>query len=223
MADKVLFSWSGGKDSALALYRTLNDERYEVAGLLTTVNEGYRRISMHGVMESLLEQQAESIGLPMHKVYLPPDSSNEEYEARMERELTRQKQDGVSAVAFGDIFLFEIKKYRESKLSEIGMKGVFPLWGHTDCYKDFIELGFRAVVASADAKVLDGTFPGRPFDGEFVADLPRDVDPNGENGEFHTFVFDGPIFRHSIPYTAGEVVQRDGFYYCDIRPQADTD
>jgi uncharacterized protein (TIGR00290 family) len=223
MAQKVLFSWSGGKDSALALYRTLNDERYDVAGLLTTVNEGYHRISMHGVLESLLEQQAESIGLPMHRVYLPQESSNEEYEARMERELLRQKDSGISAVAFGDIFLFEIKRYREENLSKIGMQGIFPLWGRTDCYKDFIELGFKAVVASADAKVLDGTFPGRMFDGEFVAALPRDVDPNGENGEFHTFVFDGPIFRHSIPYTAGEVVQRDGFYYCDIRPQADTD
>ena len=223
MADKVLFSWSGGKDSALALYRTLNDERYDVAGLLTTVNEGYRRISMHGVMESLLEQQAESIGLPMHKVYLPPDSSNEEYEARMERELLRQKENGISAVAFGDISLFEIKRYREENLARIGMKGVFPLWSKTDCYNDFIELGFRAVVASADAKQLDETFPGRPFDEEFVAALPRDVDPNGENGEFHTFVFDGPIFRHTIPYTAGEVVQRDGFYYCDIRPQVDTE
>ena len=223
MAQKVLFSWSGGKDSALALHRTLNDERYDVAGLLTVVNEGYRRISMHGVMETLLEQQAESIGLPMHRVYLPPDSSNQEYEARMERELLRHKQDGVSAVAFGDIFLFEIKKYREGNLARIGMKGVFPLWGQTDSYRDFIELGFKAVVASADAKRLDGTFPGRLFDREFLDALPQSIDPNGENGEFHTFVFDGPIFRHAIPYTAGEVVQRDGFYYCDIRPQADTD
>ena len=220
MSQKVLFSWSGGKDSALALHRTLNDERYDVAGLLTVVNEGYRRISMHGVMESLLEQQAQSIGLPMHRVYLPPDSPNQEYEARMERELLRHKQGGVSAVAFGDIFLFEIKKYREGNLARIGMKGVFPLWGRTDSYKDFIELGFKAVVASADAKQLDGTFPGRMFDREFLDALPQSIDPNGENGEFHTFVFDGPIFRHAIPYTAGEVVQRDGFYYCDIRPHA---
>lgn len=223
MADKVLFSWSGGKDSALALHRMLNDGRYEVAGLLTTVNEGYRRISMHGVLESLLEQQAESIGLPMHRVYLPADSSNQEYEARMKQELRRHKDSGVSAVAFGDIFLFEIKKYREENLKKIGMKGLFPLWGQTDSYRDFIRLGFRAVVASADAKVLDATFPGRMFDRDLVAALPREVDPNGENGEFHTFVFDGPIFRHTIPYTAGEVVQRDGFYYCDIRPQAATD
>lgn len=223
MTTNILFSWSGGKDSALALYRTLNDERYDVCGLLTVVNEGYRRISMHGVMESLLEQQAESIGLPMHRVYLPPDSSNQEYEARMERELLHHKQDGVSAVAFGDIFLFEIKKYREGNLARIGMKGVFPLWGQTGCYKDFIELGFKAIVASADAKQLDRTFPGRLFDGDFVAALPQSIDPNGENGEFHTFVFDGPIFRHAIPYTAGEVVQRDGFYYCDIRPHAAAD
>lgn len=222
MAQKILFSWSGGKDSALALYRTLNDERYDVAGLLTTVNEGYRRISMHGVLESLLEQQAESIGLPMHKVYLPQESSNEEYEARMERELLRQKESGVSAVAFGDIFLFEIKRYREENLSMIGMQGVFPLWGQTDCYRDFIELGFKAVVASADAEKLEDTFPGRMFDLNFISALPESIDPNGENGEFHTFVFDGPIFRHAIPYTAGEVVQRDGFYYCDIRPQAAT-
>ena len=220
MADKVLFSWSGGKDSALALYRTLNDERYDVAGLLTTVNEGYRRISMHGVLETLLEQQAESIGLPMHKVYLPQDSSNEEYEARMEKALLEFKESGISAVAFGDIFLFEIKKYRENNLARVEMQGVFPLWGRTDCYKDFIELGFKAVVASAEAKRLDKSFAGRMFDTDFVSELPRDIDPNGENGEFHTFVFDGPIFQKTIPYTIGEVVRRNGFYYCDIQPQA---
>ena len=220
MADKILFSWSGGKDSALALHRALHDERYEVAGLLTTVNEVYRRISMHGVLESLLEQQANSIGLPMHRVYVPDNSSNEEYEARMERALLEHTKNGVTAVAFGDIFLFEIKKYREGNLARIGMKGVFPLWGKTDCYKDFIKLGFKAIVASADAKLLDGTFVGRMFDSRFIDELPGKVDPNGENGEFHTFVFDGPIFKRAIPYRLGEVVQRDGFYYCDIQPSS---
>ena len=219
MAEKVLFSWSGGKDSALALYRIMNDEWYNVAGLLTTVNEVYRRISMHGVMESLLEQQATSIGLPMHKVYVPQDSSNEEYEARMERALLEHRRAGIAAVAFGDIFLFEIKKYREGNLARIGMKGVFPLWGKTGCYKDFIDLGFKAVVASADAKLLDQSFVGRTFDKRFIDELPGNVDPNGENGEFHTFVFDGPIFKRAIPHRLGEVVQRDGFYYCDIQPQ----
>jgi len=218
MAEKVLFSWSGGKDSALALYRMLNDERYAVAGLLTTVNEVYRRISMHGVMESLLEQQAKSIGLPMHKVYVPQDSSNEEYETRMERALLEHKRAGIASVAFGDIFLFEIKKYREGNLAKIGMKGVFPLWGKTKCYQDFIELGFKAVVASADAKLLDQSFVGRAFDREFLDALPANVDPNGENGEFHTFVYDGPLFKRAIPHKLGEVIQRDGFYYCDIQP-----
>jgi len=220
MPEKVLFSWSGGKDSALALYHTLDDERYEVAGLLTTVNEGYRRISMHGVMQSLLEQQAQSLGLPMHIVYVPDNSSNEEYEAQMERATREHKRSGISDIVFGDIFLFEIKKYRENNLAKVGMKGIFPLWGKTDCYRDFIDLGFKAVVASADARLLGKTFPGRQFDEDFVSALPKDVDPNGENGEFHTFVFDGPIFRHAILHTVGEVIQRDGFYYCDITPHA---
>ena len=220
MTQKVLFSWSGGKDSALALHHTLNDERYDVAGLLTTVNEGYRRISMHGVMQPLLEQQAQSIGLQMHIVYVPDNSTNEEYEARMERAMREQKRSGISAIVFGDIFLYEIKKYRENNLSKVGMKGIFPLWGKTDCYRDFIDLGFKAVVAAADTRLLGEAFPGRLFDADFVSALPKDVDPNGENGEFHTFVFDGPIFRHAIPHTVGEVIQRDGFYYCDIRPQA---
>lgn len=220
MAEKVLFSWSGGKDSALALHRMLNDERYKVAGLLTSVTEGYNRISMHGVRDTLLEQQAKSIRLPMHRVYVPQDSSNEEYEARMERALLEHQRAGISAVAFGDIFLFEIKKYREGNLARIGMKGVFPLWGKTKCYQDFIALGFKAVVASADAKLLDQSFVGRAFDREFLDALPDNVDPNGENGEFHTFVFDGPIFKRAIPHRLGEVVQRDGFYYCDIQPHA---
>lgn len=219
MVEKVLFSWSSGKDSALALHRMLNDERYRVAGLLTTVTEGYNRISMHGVRDTLLERQAAEIGLPMHRVYVPQDSSNEEYEARMGQALLEHQRSGIAAVAFGDIFLFEIKKYRENNLARIGMKGVFPLWGKNGCYQDFIDLGFKAVVASADAKLLNETYVGRAFDRQFIADLPTNVDPNGENGEFHTFVYNGPIFGQAIPCRLGEVLQRDGFYYCDIEPQ----
>ena len=220
MADKVLFSWSGGKDSALALYRTLNNERYEVAGLLTTVNEGYRRISLHGVLESLLEQQAESIGLPMHRVYLPQESSNEEYEARMERELRRHKESGVSAVAFGDIFLFEIKKYREENLKKIGMKGLFPLWGQntTELAGQFVALGFKAIVTCVDPKQLDPAFAGGSIDGDFLKELPSSVDPCGENGEYHSFVFDGPNFKQPVACTVGKAVMRDSFYFCDVLP-----
>jgi len=222
MVEKVLFSWSGGKDSALALHHMLNDERYRVAGLLTTVTEGYNRISLHGVRDTLLEQQAAAIGLPMHRVYIPQESSNEEYDARMGQALLEHQRAGVTAVVFGDIFLFEIKKYRENNLARIGMKGIFPLWGKNGCYQDFIDLGFKAVIASADARLLGDTYVGRAFDRQFIADLPTNVDPNGDNGEFHTFVYDGPIFGGAIPYNLGEVVQRDGFFYCDILPGVST-
>jgi uncharacterized protein (TIGR00290 family) len=219
MAEKVLFSWSGGKDSAMALHTISRDQRYEVVGLLTTVTEGYNRISMHGVREALLEQQASSIGLPLSKVFLSKNSSNEEYEAKMKEVMLKTREEGVSAVAFGDIFLYEIKKYRESNLAKVGMNGIFPIWAKGNLPQMFLDLGFKAIVTCVDAKVLDAKFVGRLFDREFIDELPTSVDPNGENGEFHSFVFDGPIFREKIAYETGQVVKRDSFYFCDLKPQ----
>jgi len=218
MREKVLFSWSGGKDSALALHAISQNQRYEIVGLLTTVTEDYHRISMHGVRESLLEQQASAIGLPISKVLISKKGSNEEYESQMKEVLLQFQQSGVNAVVFGDIFLEDIRKYREENLARIGMKGVFPLWGKDNLPQAFIDSGFKAIVTCVDAKALGKNFVGRLFDGEFLAELPASVDPNGENGEFHSFVYEGPIFRKKISYRIGEVVKRDSFYYCDLQP-----
>jgi uncharacterized protein (TIGR00290 family) len=219
MAEKVLFSWSGGKDSALALYEISRSKRYEIAGLLTTVTEDYRRISMHGVRETLLEQQASAIGLPLSKVFISKNGTNEEYESKMKEVLLKFQKLGVSAVVFGDIFLEDIRKYREENLAKVGMKGVFPLWGKDNVPQTFIDLGFKAIVTCVDAKVLDKKFVGKLFDNKFLAELPANVDPNGENGEFHSFVFEGPTFHQKIPYKIGEVVKRDSFYFCDLQTQ----
>ena len=219
MAEKVLFSWSGGKDSALALYEISQNQGYEIASLLTTVTEGYNRISMHGVPEALLEQQASSIGLPLSKVFISKNSSNEEYDSKMKEVVQKFQESGVSAVVFGDIFLEDIRKYREGNLAKIGVKGVFPLWKKESLPQMFIDLGFKAIVTCIDAKVLDKKFAGKMFDKKFLAELPATVDPSGENGEFHSFVFEGPIFQRKIPFKIGEVVERDSFYFCDLVPQ----
>lgn len=220
MGDKVLFSWSGGKDSAMALYEIQKTLEYEVLCLLTTVTEDYDRISMHGVRSVLLQQQAQSLGLPLERILITRNASMEEYESKMEVTLTKFQQEGVSSVVFGDIFLEDIRKYREEKLSRIGMTGLFPLWKResADLAQAFIDLGFKAIVTCVDPKVLDKTFTGRLIDERFLAELPPNVDPNGENGEFHSFVFEGPIFKERIPYTIGEVVLRDSFYFCDLLP-----
>jgi uncharacterized protein (TIGR00290 family) len=220
MVEKVLLSWSGGKDSAMALYEIRRTQKYEILSLLTTVTEDYDRISMHGVRSTLLQQQAQSLGLPLEKILIPKNTSTEEYESKMEITLTKFQQDGVSSVVFGDIFLEDIRKYREEKLSQIGMTGLFPLWKResANLTQAFIDLGFKAIVTCVDSKVLDKTFIGRLIDERFLAELPANVDPNGENGEFHSFVFEGPIFKERIPYTIGEVVLRDSFYFCDLLP-----
>lgn len=218
MAEKVLLSWSGGKDSALAFYEISQNQQYEMAGLLTTVTEDYHRISMHGVREALLEQQASSIGLPLSKVFISKNGSNEEYESKMKEVLFKFQKLGVYAVVFGDISLEDIRKYREENLAKVEMKGIFPIWGKDNLPQTFIDLGFQAIVTCVDAKVLDKRFVGKLFDEKFLAELPANVDPNGENGEFHSFVFDGPIFRHRIDFKMGEVVKRDSFYFCDLQP-----
>ena len=219
--EKVILAWSGGKDSALALYELQKSGNYEILALLTTVTEDYDRISMHGVRQLLLERQAESLGFPLEKVLISKNSSNEEYETKMRDVLARYVATGVSSVASGDIFLEGVRKYREDNLSKIGMKGTFPIWGRdvTELAHTFIALGFKAVITCVDSNSLDKTFAGRLFDEQFLSELPADVDLCGENGEFHSFVCDGPIFRESILYTIGDVVLRDKrFYYCDLIP-----
>jgi len=222
MAENVLFTWSGGKDSALALYEILQNHQYRVAALLTTITEDYHRISMHGVREVLFDLQTESLGLPVEKVYITKNATNDEYEANMRQTLLRYQHRGITAVVFGDIFLEDLKVYRERNLSAIGMKGLFPLWkkSTTELSHRFIRLGFKAIITCVDSEVLEKNFVGRYYDRQFLADLPVTVDPCGENGEFHSFVFDGPIFQRGISFEAGDIVLRDNrFYFCDLLPR----
>ena len=221
-SETVLFCWSGGKDSAMALHAVSQCPDFRVVALLTTVTETYDRISMHGVRRELLVQQAESIGLPLREVRIPPQCVNPVYEARMEEALRIHYAEGVRSVAFGDIFLEDLRAYREKNLARIGMTALFPIWKRNtrELIHSFHAARFRAIVACIDPKVLDRSFAGRELDESLFRDLPAGVDPCGENGEFHTFVFDGPIFRNPIPVRAGEVVERDSFIYCDLLPSA---
>ena len=219
--EKILVSWSGGKDSAFALYEILRTKRYDVSALLTTVTESYGRTSMHGVRQELAEKQAAAIGLPLEKVFICANSSNEEYENRMREVLERQKVQGVSSVAFGDIFLEDLRKYREEKLGQVKMRGIFPLWRRdtVELAREFISSAFKAVITCIDTTYLDKSFAGREYDELFLKDLPENVDQCGEKGEFHSFVYDGPIFNSSLSCKKGEVVLRDNhFYYCDLLP-----
>jgi uncharacterized protein (TIGR00290 family) len=221
MTEKVLFTWSGGKDSAVALYELQKTHDYEISALLTTLTESYNRISMHGVKNILLEQQVESLGLPVEKIYIKKNESNEEYEAKMKDKLMHYRSRGVLSVVFGDIFLEDLRKYREENLSKIGMKGIFPIWRRdtTALAHTFIDLGFKAVITCVDSNILDKIFVGRDFDERFLSELPSNVDPCGENGEFHSFVYDGPMFRKRIIHKKGKIILRENrFYYCDLMP-----
>ena len=222
MSEPMLFCWSGGKDSAMGLHALLQRPDVRIAALLTTVTEAYDRISMHGVRRELLVQQAQSIGLPSHEVRIPPQCVNLIYEERMEEALRIHYAEGVRTVAFGDIFLEDLRAYREKNLARMGMTALFPIWKRDtrELIRSFHAARFRAIAACIDPKVVDRSFAGRELDGSFFRDLPAGVDPCGENGEFHTFVFDGPIFRHPIAVRAGEIVERDSFIYCDLLPAA---
>jgi len=219
----ILLSWSGGKDSSLALYEIQKSGKYEITSLITTVTEEYDRVSMHGLRTILLEQQAESINVPLEKVFISKNASNDEYESKFNEVLSRFKQSGIKEVVFGDLYLEDIKKYREALLEKIGMQCVFPIWKR-DTAKlalEFIESGFKAVTVCVDSNVLGEEFAGREFDLQFLNDLPEGIDPCGENGEFHTFTYDGPIFKNPIDHRLGETVFRDErFYYCDILPNS---
>ena len=216
--EPILFCWSGGKDSALALHVLLQQKEFRVVALLTTVTEDYERVSMHGVRRELLERQAESIGLPLHEVRIPPQCVNPIYEARMEAALRVHYDNGVRKVAFGDIFLDDLRAYREKNLARIGMTALFPIWKRDtrELIRAFHAEQFRAIAVCIDSKVLDLSFAGRELDDTFFRELPSQVDPCGENGEFHTFVFDGPIFRMAIAVRTGEVTERDSFVFCDL-------
>ncbi len=215
-----MLSWSGGKDSALALYEIQRSHQYSVVSLLTTITRDYSRISMHGVREILLERQVESAELPLRKVYIPANCTNEIYADIMEKEMNLLKGENICTVAFGDIFLQDVRDYRENNLRKIGMKAVFPLWSKNsgEIVTSFINLGFKAVVTTVDPRKLSPDFCGRIIDRQFLKDLPEKVDPAGENGEFHSFVFEGPIFKSPIRFSIGERVMRDSFYFCDLLP-----
>ena len=217
---KAIMSWSSGKDSALALHQARVSGEVEVVGLLTTVTAAFGRVSMHGVRESLLDAQAAALGLPCRKVTIPSPCPNEIYEREMGEALTALGAAGVSQVIFGDLFLEDLRQYRESRLSAIGMTGLFPLWKRdtTALAGEMIDVGLRATVTCIDPKRLDRSFAGRSFDADFVRALPPDVDPCGENGEFHSFAWNGPMFARPIPVQTGEVVDRDGFVFADLLP-----
>jgi uncharacterized protein (TIGR00290 family) len=218
---KAWLAWSSGKDSAWALHTVRQSAEFEVVALLTTVNETYSRVAMHAVRESLLELQADAAGLPLIKVPIPSTCTNEIYEQAMSAAMTRAKADGVTHVMFGDLFLEDVREYREKQLARCDVKPVFPLWGRDtrELAEEMIAGGLSAYLTCVDPRKLDRSFAGRKFDAELLRTLPADVDPCGENGEFHSFVNNGPMFKRSILVTPGEIVERDGFVFADFLPQ----
>lgn len=220
--ESILLSWSGGKDSTLTLYEILRSQRFQVAALVTTVTQGYDRISMHGVRRVLLEQQATSLGFPLEIVLISNQASNEEYELQMEKLLSRYKRSGINKVAFGDIFLEDLRKYREEKLALLDMEPMFPIWKRDTkgMARSLGAIGFKAITTCVDTKVLDKRFVGRVIDDSFLSDLPTSVDSCGENGEYHSFVYEGPIFKNRIGFKIGEkVLREERFFFCDLIPE----
>ncbi len=215
---RVAVSWSSGKDSAWALHLLRQDPSVEVVALVTTLNEQFDRVAMHAVRHQLLDLQAASVGLPLWTVPLPWPCSNEEYELRMTALYKRAAGEAVQAMAFGDLFLADIRAYREKQLAGTGLTPLFPVWQIPtgDLARTMIASGLRAKITCVDPKVLDGGFAGRDFDSQFLADLPPQIDPCGENGEFHSFVYDGPMLHQPIQVSVGEIVERDGFVFADV-------
>jgi len=215
----VLLAWSGGKDSTLALERLLGDPRVRVAALVTTVTTGYDRVAIHGVRRSILQRQVELLGIPLVEAEIPPNADNAAYEAAFADALARAGGGRVDTIAFGDLFLADVRAYREAVLARLGWRGLFPLWGEDTAKlaRYFVERGYRAILSCVDTAQLDGAFCGRDFDAALLAELPNSVDPCGENGEFHTCVHAGPIFDGAIALERGERVLRDGrFQYVDL-------
>ena len=220
MKPKAFISWSSGKDSAFALYEAKRLDLAEIVGVLVTINGTYDRVAMHGVRHSLLDKQIAALNLPAIKVLIPSPCPNELYEARMAEACAAMKAQGVNHIIFGDLFLQDIRAYREEKLASVGMTGLFPLWQRdtADLARQMIESGFVAHLVCVDPRRLNKNFAGRRFDLSLLEDLPSDVDQCGENGEFHTVITEGPIFPQPIFVENGAVVERDGFVFADIIP-----
>lgn len=234
---KTVFHWSGGKDSSIALHLILKNKEYQIDRLLTTIHRKNDRVTMHGVRKELIKRQAINIGLPVTFLELPDQPGMDEYNRLMMEQMHQLKQEGFTHAAFGDIFLEDLKIYREQQTEKAGFNSLFPIWKQNTSalIRQFIDDGFKAVVVSADAKILGENFIGREIDDRFLSDLPGDVDPCGENGEFHTFVYDGPIFSNPIPFRKGERTYREydapskeesnskkmGFWFYDLLPQED--
>jgi uncharacterized protein (TIGR00290 family) len=218
VATPAVFSWSAGKDSAFGLWTILQDPDFEVRAILTTLTEGYDRVSMSGVREELLDQQAARLGLPLVKVWIPPVCTNAIYEERMAGAFATEPLRSVGKFAFADLFLEDVRRYREERLAQAGKEGIFPLWGRDTAVlaREMIAAGIRATIVCVDPTALPPSFAGRAFDERFLADLPASADPCGERGEFHTFVWDAPMYRTPISCRKGEVVTRDGFVFCDV-------
>lgn len=219
-AERVLLAWSSGKDSAFALHVLRQAEDVEVVGLLTTINEAFDRVAMHAVRHSLLRAQAEAVGLPLVPVRIPWPCPNEAYERAMGEALAEAARRGVTAVAFGDLFLEDVRRYREERMRGTGLRPLFPLWGRDtrELAEEMIASGLEAVLTCVDPRVLPAAFAGRAFDEALLRDLPPGVDPCGERGEFHSFAWDGPAFGRPVPVRVGEVVERDGFVFADVLP-----
>ena len=217
---KAIASWSSGKDSAFALYESLRSGEFEIVGILTTVTEAYQRVAMHGVRTELLDRQADALGLPCIKVPIPSPCPNDVYEREMSQVMDRLRAEGVTAMIFGDLFLEDIRAYREARLREAGFQGVFPLWKRDTraLAREMVASGLQARLTCIDPRKLDPSYAGRLFDQTLLHSLPSDVDPCGENGEFHTLVTHGPMFREPIEVVVGEIVTREGFVFADILP-----
>ena len=214
----TLLSWSSGKDSAWALHTLRQNPEIELVGLFCTVNQEFSRVAMHGVRTELLQRQAQAAGLPLHIIYIPYPCSNEQYAQVMSEFVEQAKSDGVTHFAFGDLFLEDVRRYREEHLQGTGITPVFPLWGANtvELSQTMVAVGLKSVLTCVNPKQLPKAFAGRTFDAALLRDLPQDVDPCGENGEFHSFAFAGPMFAQPIPFTIGETVERDGFVFTDL-------
>lgn len=217
---KTLLSWSSGKDSAWALHTLRQDPQIELAGLFCTVNQAFNRVAMHGVRVELLQRQADNLGLPLQIIHIPYPCSNEQYAQVMSEFVTQAREAGVTHFAFGDLFLEDVRRYREERLHGTGIEPIFPLWGAdtAELSQTMAANGLKSVLTCVDPKQLPATFAGRIFDATLLRDLPAGVDPCGENGEFHSFAFDGPMFAQPVAFTLGETVERDGFVFTDLLP-----
>jgi uncharacterized protein (TIGR00290 family) len=218
---RTLLSWSSGKDSAWTLHTLRRDQRYEVVGLMTTINSVADRVAMHAVRTELLRRQAGAAGLPVRELSIPSPCSNEQYEAVMRQAIETAKAEAIDCFAFGDLFLQDIREYREKQLQGTGLTPLFPIWGRDthELAREMIAGGLRARITCVDPRVLSADLAGREFDLQLLHDLPDTADPCGERGEFHTFAYDGPMFRAPIAISSGEIVTRDGFVFADLIPK----